>query len=201
MPEPTSRSPEQRLEEIELIGRVAAGEEAALEELYHRYSGPLYALAVQVALTDRFAQEVVQDVFLTLWRQAGRYDPERGAVSSWLFALTRNKAIDLLRRENVPTRRTGEIDPELAASGEEVDEVAWQGIRREHVLHALTQLPEAQRTTVELAFLGGLTHVEIAERLSIPLGTTKTRIRSGLLRMRSILGESLSEAYEAADTG
>lgn len=190
-PEPMDR---QKQEEIALLLRIREKDEAAVADLYQRYSGPLYSLAYQVTGADRYAQEVVQEVFMAVWRDAGRFDPSRGAVSSWLFALTRHKAIDLVRKEaNVWKRYAPETELERHEADDDVDDQAWSNIRRERVLEAMDQLPEAQRTCVELAFFNGLTHVEVAEQLNIPLGTAKTRIRTGLLRLRDLLGDSISE--------
>lgn len=185
----------QKQEEIALLYRIRDKDEAAVADLYQRYSRPLYSLAYQVTGADRYAQEVVQEVFMAVWRDAGRFEPTRGAVSSWLFALTRHKAIDLVRKEaNVWKRYAPETELERHEASEDVDSAAWANIRREHVLQAMGQLPEAQRTCVELAFFSGLTHVEVAEQLDIPLGTAKTRIRTGLLRLRDLLGDSISES-------
>jgi len=191
-PEPVERH---KQEEIALLYRIRDKDEAAVADLYQRFSGPLYSLAYQVTGADRYAQEVVQEVFMAVWRDAGRFDPTRGAVSSWLFALTRHKAIDLVRKEaNVWKRYAPETALERHEADADVDSEAWANIRRERVLEAMNQLPVAQRTCVELAFFSGLTHVEVAERLDIPLGTAKTRIRTGLLRLRDLLGDSLSES-------
>lgn len=191
-PDPIDR---QKQEEIALLYRIREKDEAAVADLYQRFSGPLYSLAYQVTGADRYAQEVVQEVFMAVWRDAARFDPTRGAVSSWLFALTRHKAIDLVRKEaNVWKRYAPETELERHESDEDVDGTAWANIRRERVLDAMGQLPEAQRTCVELAFFSGLTHVEVAEQLDIPLGTAKTRIRTGLLRLRDLLGDSLSDS-------
>ena len=186
-PELTDRH---KAEEVELLMRIRERDEAAVADLYRRYSGPLYSLAYQVTGADRYAQEVVQEVFLAVWRDSTRFDPSRGAVSSWLFALTRHKAIDLVRKEaNVWKRSAPETELERHEAPEDVDDAAWANIRRERVLAAMEALPEAQRTCVELAFFSGLTHVEVAEKLGIPLGTAKTRIRTGLLRLRDVRSE------------
>lgn len=139
-------------EEVELLLRIRDKDEVAVAELYQRYSGPLYSLAYQVTGADRYAQEVVQEVFLAVWRDSTRFDPTRGAVSSWLFALTRHKAIDLVRKEaNSWKRYAPETELERHEAPEDVDQEAWANIRRERVLEAMTHLPEAQRTCVELA--------------------------------------------------
>lgn len=187
-------------DEVALLFRIRDKDETAVAELYTRYSGPLYSLAYQVTRADRFAQEVVQEVFLAVWREASRFDPQRGAVSSWLFTMTRHKAIDLVRKEaNVARRQAPETALESRASEHDVDHEAWLNIRRDRVQTAVSQLPEAQRTCVELAFFRGLTHVEVAEELAIPLGTAKTRIRTGLLRLRDLLGDSVSETQHASE--
>jgi len=184
---------ERRAEEAALLLRIRQKDERAIEALYARYSGPLYSLAYQVTGADRFAQEVVQEVFVAVWKDAGRFDPSRGALSSWLFALARHKAIDLVRKESNIRKRTADVDLELHEADDDVDRETWLNIRRDAVRAAITQLPEAQRTALELAFFAGLTHVEVAEKLDIPLGTAKTRIRTALLKLRDILGPTISE--------
>jgi RNA polymerase sigma-70 factor (ECF subfamily) len=182
-----------RSDEAALLLRIREKDERAIEALYERYSGPLYSLAYQVTGADRFAQEVVQEVFVAVWKDAGRFDPSRGSLSSWLFALARHKAIDLVRKEANVRRHTADVDLEFKESDDDVDQEAWLRLRRDAVRAAMTGLPEAQRTALELAFFRGLTHVEVAESLGIPLGTAKTRIRTALLKLRDILGQSVSE--------
>lgn len=182
-----------RTEDAALLARIVDRDERAVEALYARYSGPLYALALQVTRADRFAQEVVQEVFATIWKDAARYDPARGALAPWLFTLARHKSIDLVRREQNIRKRTENVDLELKVAPDDVDRAAWQNIRRQRVRAAMAELTEAQRVALDLAFFAGLTHVEVAERLGIPLGTAKTRIRSALLKLREHLGDSLSE--------
>jgi RNA polymerase sigma-70 factor, ECF subfamily len=194
LPEPTDRErAARRAEDAALLARIVERDERAVEALYTRYSGPLYSLAYQVTGADRYAQEVVQEVFIAVWRQAERFDPARGAVGPWLFTLARHKAIDLVRREANHRRRAADVDPEVEVAPENVDDEAWKNLRRDRVRAALAQLSEPQRTALELAFFAGLTHVEVAERLGIPLGTAKTRIRSALLKLREALGTTLSE--------
>jgi RNA polymerase sigma-70 factor (ECF subfamily) len=182
-----------RAEDAALLARIVDRDERAVEELYKRYSGPLYSLAYQVTGAERFAQDVVQEVFVALWRDASRFDPSRGAVAPWLFSLARHKAIDLVRREANVRKRTADVDLELREADDDVDHETWLRIRRERVHQAILELSPPQREALDLAFFQGLTHVEVAERLEIPLGTAKTRIRSGLLRLRDILGDSVSE--------
>jgi RNA polymerase sigma-70 factor, ECF subfamily len=190
-PDPTT---DPRAADARLLGRIRDRDERALEELYARYSGPLYSLACQVTGAERFAQEVVQDVFVAVWREAGRFDPARGSLGPWLYSLARHKAIDLVRREQTHRKRLADVDLELETAADDVDRDAWRNLRRQKVREAITRLPDAQRVAVEMAFFAGLTHVEVAARLEIPLGTAKTRIRVGLLRLRDVLGDSVSEA-------
>jgi RNA polymerase sigma-70 factor (ECF subfamily) len=190
---------DRRAEEAVLLGRIRDRDERAIEELYARYSGPLYSLAYQVTGGDRFAQDVVQEVFVAVWKDAGRFDPARGALGPWLFSLARHKAIDLVRREANIRKRTADVDLEFEHADDDVDREAWLNIRRDRVRAAIEELPDAQRTALELAFFSGLTHVEVADRLGIPLGTAKTRIRSALLKLRETLGSSLSESDGTPD--
>lgn len=182
-----------RAEDAALLARIVGRDERAIEGLHRRYSGPLYSLALQVTRSERFAEDVVQEVFIALWRSADRFDPARGAVGSWLFSLARHKAIDLVRREQTVRKRTTEADLELETAPDDVHQQAWEAVRRDRIQAAIAELSESQRAALELAFFAGLTHVEVAERLGIPLGTAKTRIRTALLRLRDVLGSSLSD--------
>jgi RNA polymerase sigma-70 factor (ECF subfamily) len=182
-----------RAEDAALLARIVDHDEEAIEALYARYSGPLYSLAYRVTGADRFAQDVVQEVFLALWKDAARFDPAKGSVAPWLFSLARHKAIDLVRREANVRKRTADVDLEFEVAPDDVDHEAWLNLRRDRVHAAIAGLSEIQRTALELAFFGGLTHVEVAERLGIPLGTAKTRIRTALLNLREALGTALSE--------
>jgi RNA polymerase sigma-70 factor (ECF subfamily) len=204
LPEDRVREPEdvraqRRAEDAALLARIVEKDERAVEALYARYSGPLYSLAYQVTGTERFAQDVVQEVFVALWRDATRFDPERGALAPWLFSLARHKAIDLVRREANIRKHTADVDLELHEADDDVDHEAWVRIRKERVRVAIEDLTPVQREALELAFFEGLTHVEVADRLGIPLGTAKTRIRSALLRLRDLLGDSVSELPAGAD--
>jgi len=199
VPELDDAQAQRRREDAALLARVVARDEAAVEALYARYSGPLYSLAYQVTGAERFAQDVVQETFVAVWRDAGRFEPAKGAVAPWLFSLARHKAIDLVRREQNVRKRTADVDLELREADDDVDNEAWLGIRRERVRAAIEDLTPIQREALDLAFFQGLTHVEVAEQLGIPLGTAKTRIRSALLRLRDVLGDSLSELPGRAD--
>jgi RNA polymerase sigma factor (sigma-70 family) len=198
VPDPEDVRAQRRAEDAALLARIVARDETAVEALYERYSRPLYSLAYQVTGAERFAQDVIQEVFIALWRDASRFDPARGAVAPWLFSLARHKAIDLVRREANVRKRTVEVDLELEEADDDPAHEAWANIRRERVRTAIIELTPIQREALELAFFGGLTHVEVADRLGIPLGTAKTRIRSALLRLRDVLGDAVSEEASAA---
>jgi RNA polymerase sigma factor (sigma-70 family) len=182
-----------RMDDAAIIARVRGRDERALEELYERYGRPLYLFAYRRTGADGFAQEVLQDVFAAIWEKPSQFDPMRGALGPWLFRLAHNKAVDLLRREGRIHQRTIDADLSREEAPEDVDGEVWQRARRDRVRTAIVELPDPQRTAIELAFLIGLTHAEVAERMGRPLGTTKSRIRIGLLKLREVLGSSLSD--------
>jgi RNA polymerase sigma-70 factor (ECF subfamily) len=178
--------------DLELVERIRQGEQAALDLLYKRYSSPVYSLVWKVLQNAEEAEDVALDVFWQVWRQADRYDPARGAPPAWIFTLARSRAIDRLRARNRREDRTISID-DPAVHIDPLDETATPDQivsfrqSRDAVRAAMTKLSAVQREAVELAFLKGLTHVEIAEKLGQPLGTVKTRIRQGLIRLRKHL--------------
>ena len=199
--EPDDAQAERRAQDAALLARIVDRDERAMEALFSRYARPLFSLALQITGAERFAQDVVQETFVAVWRDAARFDPERGAVGPWLFSLARHKAIDLVRREQNVRKRTADVDLELEEAGDDVDDEAWQQIRRDRVHAAVAELTPVQREALELAFFQGLTHVEVADRLAIPLGTAKTRIRRALLRLRDILADSEAAPPKDADGG
>jgi RNA polymerase sigma-70 factor (ECF subfamily) len=179
--------------DLDAIKRLAAGDADALALLYDRHSRLVYSLAFRVLGDTLEAEEVVQDVFAQAWRQASRYDTSRGVVVAWLLMMTRSRAIDRVRSRRsmpplAPDGWKGLAEMEDPSAGPEMATLTGEQIAR--LRAALDQLPLSQRTTIELAFYEGLTHVEIAERLEQPLGTVKTRIRLGLLKLRSAVAEA-----------
>jgi RNA polymerase sigma-70 factor, ECF subfamily len=169
--------------------RVARGDHDALGEIYDRHGRLVYSLALRILRDQADAEDVVQEVFSQAWRQAARYDASRGTVLGWLLTLTRSRSIDRLRgRQSRPATAADEgllnaiPDPGAPADAQ----VAWAG-QATQIRAALDGLSVLQRVAIELAFYEGLTHAEIAERLELPLGTVKTRIRQGLLRLRDRL--------------
>jgi len=170
-----------------LVALAARSEQSALAELYDRYGRPAYGLALRVLRDDALAEDAVQDAFLALWRKAARFVPERGKASTWIFTLVHRRAVDLVRREE--RRRADTIEQAPEQGGGSVEEEALLRFQRERVQDALRKLPDQQREAIELAYYGGFTQSELAERLGQPLGTIKSRMFMGLARLRELLGE------------
>lgn len=172
-----------------LMEQLIRREPRALELLYDRYSRAVYSLVLRIAQQATSAEEIVQDVFLQLWRNAHRYEAARGPLEPWLFSLARNRALDHLRRKGEKQRRregTLELQP-AAVAAPNPEHVVDQKRRAERVRALMGSLPEQQRRAIELAFFEGMTHSEIAAALREPLGTVKSWIRNGLLRLREAL--------------
>ncbi len=161
----------------------------------------MYSVAMRVTRSERLSQEAVQDAFMAVWQDPRRFDPTRGSLGPWMFTLARYKAIDAVRREAAAKRETAEVDLDLYEAPDDVHDEVWRGLRRERLNDAIGRLPEDQRRALSLAFIEGLTHVEVAEREGIPLGTAKTRIRTALLRLRAALETDLSEGESPRDRG
>jgi RNA polymerase sigma-70 factor, ECF subfamily len=169
----------------ELVGRIARGDEQALAELYDRYGRPAYRLAVRILRDAALAEDAVQDAFLAAWRTAAGFDPRRGSAATWLMTLVHRRTVDVVRRED--RRRAGVLDDAPVASGDATDDAAELREQRRAVQSALAQLGAAEREALELAYYGGLSQSEIAERLGVPLGTVKSRMFTGLGRLRDLL--------------
>jgi RNA polymerase sigma factor (sigma-70 family) len=177
-----------------LVALVARGDESALAELYDRVGRVAYGLAFRVLRDERLAEDAVQEGFLALWRTAAAFRAERSKASTWILTLVHRRAVDLVRREE--RRRTEPIPEEVAAhrgEGESTEEAAWLRFERERVQHALGQLPDVQREAIELAYYGGFSQSELAERLGVPLGTIKSRMFAGLARLRELLDDAAPE--------
>jgi RNA polymerase sigma-70 factor (ECF subfamily) len=167
---------------------VARSDDEALAELYDRYGRPAYALAVRIVRDPALAQDAVQDAFLTAWRTAASFDPARGTAATWLLTLVHRRAVDVVRRED--RRRASPLEDAPVASGEATDEAAEVRMERRRVQAALSVLTPAEREALELAYYGGLSQSEIADRLGVPIGTVKSRMFAGLARLRDELGEA-----------
>ena len=176
-----------------LVALVARGDEDALAELYERVGRVAYGLALRVLRDDRHAEDAVQEAFLQVWRSAATFRAERAKASTWILTLVHRRAVDLVRREE---RRQADPLTDDSAAGvapEETEEAAWLRFERERVQSALKQLPDVQREALELAYYGGFSQSELAERLGVPLGTIKSRMFAGLARLRELLDDSTQE--------
>lgn len=187
---PTSN--DERLADQAALARMARGEHAALAELYDRRARLVFSLALRILRERADAEDVVQDVFAQVWAQAARYNPARGAVAAWMLMVTRSRAIDRLRAR---TARP-EVANDLHAIEDARDVAALQDMQLlseeqvDRIRSAVAELPAPQQRALELAYYQGLTHTEVAERLSEPLGTVKTRIRQALIKLRESLAEN-----------
>jgi len=168
-----------------VVAMLARSDESALAELYDRFGRVAYGLALRILRDERLAEDAVQEGFLTAWRNADRFIPERGKASTWLLTLVHRRAVDLVRREQ--RRRAEPLEGAPEPSEGSAEEAAW--FERERVQSALKQLPDQQREALELAYYGGFTQSELAERLGEPVGTIKSRMFTGLARLRELLAD------------
>ena len=173
----------------DLLRRSSRGDEAAFAALYDSTAARLFGLVLRIVRDHAMSEEVTQEVYLDVWRQSARFDPDRGSPMSWLMTIAHRTAVDRVRASEASRRR----DDAHAATSQDVEfdttaEAAQASLEAQRVRRALTTLTDAQRSAVELAYLGGYTHTEVARLLDLPLGTAKTRIRDGLIRLRDTLG-------------
>lgn len=173
----------------ELLRRSARGDEEAFAALYDATSRRVFGLVLRIVRDHAMSEEVTQEVYLDVWRTSSRFDPARGSALSWLMTIAHRAAVDRVRSSEAARRR----DDAHAVATREVEfdqtaESAQTSLEGQRVRRALATLTEAQRSAVELAYLGGYTHTEVAKLLGVPLGTAKTRIRDGLIRLRDTLG-------------
>jgi RNA polymerase sigma factor (sigma-70 family) len=171
-----------------LVALLARGDDGALAELYDRFGAVAYGLALRVVRDAALAEDAVQDAFLTVWRTASRFVAERAKARTWILTLVHRRAVDLVRREQ--TRRTDPLKEQPESGGRTAEEEAWLRLERTRVQDALKRLPDQQREAIELAYYGGFTQSELADRLGEPLGTVKSRMFTGLSRLRELLDES-----------
>jgi RNA polymerase sigma-70 factor, ECF subfamily len=176
--------------DVQLVARCASGDESALAELYDLFGRASYALALRIVRDASQAEDVVQEAFLDLWRNAPRFDPSRSRPVSYLLTFVHRRAVDLVRREQARPQRGGGVEDIAERAGSE--DVAGSLVGREQgatVRAALAGLPGPQRQVLELAYFNGLSQSEIAEHLGEPLGTVKSRTHVALSRLRELLGE------------
>jgi RNA polymerase sigma-70 factor (ECF subfamily) len=172
----------------EVLARILAGELDALEGLYERYRTMAYSIALRITTEPATAEDVVQEAFLGVWRNAGRYVQGRGSVKTWLLSIVHHRAIDSIRRRRSTSELPeGEGEVPEAFTAPDVWEDVAEGLDRASVQKALLSISAVQRECIDLAYFGGLTQVEIATRLGLPLGTVKSRLRLGLLGLRRAL--------------
>lgn len=174
-----------------LIARVAKGEEAALAQLYDDTSRLVYGLVLRIVREPSTAEEVTMEVYMQVWRTAASYDTSRGSVTAWLATAARSRALDWMRSKQARLYRDGQtMDdlPEMVDVGSNPEENLSQTQQAAFVRQAMASLPAEQRVALDLGFYSGLTHAEIAERLNLPLGTVKSRIRMGMNKLREMLG-------------
>ena len=172
-----------------LLKRSARGDEAAFAELYDATAARAHGLVLRVVRDRAQAEEVTQEVFLEVWRQSSRYDAERGSALAWLMTIAHRKAVDRVRSAEAATRRDVTYEEtNRSVAHDETAEAAHASLEARRVRAALAHLTDVQREAIELAYFGGYTHTEVAALLDLPVGTAKTRIRDGLIRLRDTIG-------------
>ena len=170
-------------DDMRLVARVRAGDQQALSQLYDRYSGVVYGVALRILQDTGAAEDILQDVFLQLWRRPDAFDSSRGSLTAWLAVIARHRSIDRLRRRRPET----DIAECVIAGGDDPRDETERALVIEKVRGVMNEMGAEQRAAMEMAFFQGLTHTEIAEKTGQPLGTVKTRIRSGLQLLRARL--------------
>ena len=173
-----------------LVVSIGRWHQDALAEVFRRHAGAVFGLARRVLGDPGPAEEIVQEVFIRLWNEPERFDPERGSLRSFLLAQTHGRAVDYLRSDTARRNREDRDARATAEGGYDVEHEVWDLAVAERIRQAVTALPEDERRAIELAYFGGRTYREVAAELGAPEGTVKSRIRAGLRRMRAGLGDT-----------
>ncbi len=172
-----------------LLGQAALGDQAAFADFYDATSARAYGMALRVVRNPAHAEEVTQEAYLDAWRSSARFDAQRGSAAGWLLTIVHRKAVDRVRSVEAATTRDETWNREAAPiDHDQTSEAAHASLDATRVRHAVATLTDVQRQAVELTYFGGYTHTEVATLLDVPLGTAKTRIRDGLIRLRDLMG-------------
>ena len=170
-----------------LLALVARGDHRAFELVYRELAGPVYGVVRQVLRDPAQSEEIAQEVLLEIWRTASRFDPAKGSPAAWALTIAHRRAVDRVRSENSSSRREEKAAANLAGEYDDVAEVVAATLDRQRVRRCLDGLTELQRESIKLAYYGGYSYPQVAQLLGVALGTVKTRIRDGLIRMRDCL--------------
>jgi RNA polymerase sigma factor (sigma-70 family) len=180
--------------DADLLRRIRAGDRTAVDDLYERFRRPAFALARRILADESLAEDVLQEVFLSVWRDPDAFDRGRGSVASWLLAVVHHKAVDAVRREESQRRRQAMAEEDMTLDAptatRDIEEEAWSRVVAEKVRRALGVLSPPQREALTLAYYGGYTQREVAALTGAPLGTVKTRMLTGMRRLKQELGGS-----------
>ena len=187
----------EELEDRQLIHRVAQLDKGALEALYGRYATPVYSLAMFMLRHEALAEEATQEIFLNIWLKASSFKADRGEPRPWIMSVAHHKVVDLIRSRRRTLTMTNPADYEtldlLPANQTSTEEQVEQNLERERILKAMSELPEAQREVIMLAYFEGYSQSEMAKKLTQPLGTIKTRVRLGMQKLRTILEQDVND--------
>jgi RNA polymerase sigma-70 factor (ECF subfamily) len=186
-PDPGAAEGERR-ELAALLSQVARGDHAAFEEIYGELAGPVYGMVKQVLRDPAQSEEVAQEVLLEVWRTASRFDPAKGSAAAWALTIAHRRAVDRVRSENASSRREQKAAHEDVTEIDNVADIVEASLDRQRVNRCLDSLTDLQRESIKLAYYSGYSYPEVAQLLDVALGTVKTRIRDGLIRMRDCMG-------------